>query len=196
MTRKQLAILVALFGLAALLFILGSRGTTPTTAAPPSLIEQARERQEPPKVRRTGPRPRPVAAYTKREGLHVDIPYLSGRRVREVPPAVFDDQFGAELSREELPEDEEYIVYEKLEVWTHAGRIFRIRKKLAHPMDIPTALGTSGFPLDLGMPVDATTEARWNHVWNQRRLRLLKSEGDPRLYVTIESLKYFPKELL
>jgi hypothetical protein len=163
---------------------------------PPSLIEQARELERAPAALRKGQDGRAIATYTKREGLHIDIPYLSGRRLAEVPPSAMADQLGAELSREELPEDEEHIVYEKAEIWIYDGRIYRIRKILAHSMDVATALGTSGFPLNLGRPIDATTEVRWNHVWNQRRLRLLKNQGDGRVYDVIDSVKFLPKELL
>jgi len=196
MNRRQTAFVVGLAGLLLVLVAL-SRGGNPTDLGEvPSLIEQARERETAPPER--GPRKsqRSVATYTKREGLHIDIPYLSGRQLSEVPRLAAKDQLGELVSSEELPEDEEHLVYEKAEVWTYEGRIYRLRKPLAHPMDMPTALGTSGFPLDLGRPIDATVEVRWNHVWNQRRLRLLKNQGDPRVYDVIDSVKFLPKELL
>jgi hypothetical protein len=194
--RRQIAILVALTGLMVVLVALVRGGDAPDRSEPPSLIKQAREAQPAAAARQGNPRKRPVAMYTKREGLHIDIPYLSGRRLAEVPPPAVADQLGELISREELPEDEEHLVYEKAEIWVYGGRIYRIRKILAHSMDVATALGTSGFPLDLGRPIDATVEVRWNHVWSQRRLRLLKNPGDGRRYDVIDSVKFLPKELL
>jgi hypothetical protein len=196
MDRRQTAIVVGLVGLVLVLVALSRGGDSVDRTEAPSLIEQARERQAEPAAVRRARGERPVATYTKREGLHIDIPYLSGRRLNEVPPAVVKDQLGELVSREELPEDEEHLVYEKAEIWIYDGRLYRIRKLLAHPMDMSTALGTSGFPLDLGVPIDATVEVRWNHVWNQRRLRLLKNQGDGRTYDVIDSVKFLPKELL
>jgi len=194
--RRQIAILLALTGLLLVLIALGRGGDAPARDEPPSLIEQAREVQASPVIRPGDRSQRPVATYTKREGLHIDIPYLSGRRLTEVAPRALADQLGAQLSREELPEDEEHLVYEKAEVWIYDGRIYRVRKILAHSMDMSTALGTSGFPLDLGRPIDATVEVRWNHVWNQRRLRLMKNPADGRTYNVIDVVKFLPKELL
>jgi hypothetical protein len=196
MDRRKIAIFVAFTGLLLVLVALAGGDDPSDRAEPPSLIEQAREAQTSPASATASSRNRPVATYIKREGLHIDIPYLSGRRLAEVPPPAAADQLGALVSREELPEDEEHLVYEKAEIWTYDGRIYRIRKILAHSMDIATALGTSGFPLDLGRPIDATVEVRWNHVWNQRRLRLLKNPGDGRTYDVIDSVKFLPKELL
>ena len=172
-------------------------GETPV----PSLIEQVEERQGsdsvaslPPVAARKGkPRQRP---YVKRTGLHIDIPWLGGRRLEEIPAEVVADQLGVEISREELPQDEVQVVFEKADLWLYDGRIYRVRKELAHPMDIPTALGTSGYPLDLGVPIDGTDEVRWNRAWNERRMRLLKSETTQGLYEVIDVWRFLPKEQL
>ncbi len=163
-----------------------------------SLIAQAEERSQGTTPRRLTASGRPLAAagYVKREGLHIDIPYLAGRRFEEIEAADLADQLGAELSRRELPRSEEHRVFEKAEIWLYDGRIFRIRKTLGHAMDIPTALGTSGFPLDLGRPIESTSEVRWNGTWSQRRIRLIKNEKDGRLYDTIDVSKFMPREML
>jgi len=132
--------------------------------------------------------------YQKRTGLHIDIPYLARRKLSELPGEVLEDQFGAQLRYEELPENERQVVFERAEVWTYDGRIYRIRKELEHPMDIPTSLGTSGFPLDLGPPIESTGELRWNSTWNMRRIRLVKSTDDERLYTIIDVAAFLPKE--
>jgi hypothetical protein len=164
-----------------------------------SLIEQADERVAADVERQAERQAKSEAisrrGYIKREGLHIDMPYLGGKRLDELTPDTLADQLGVEISREELPESEEHVVFDKAQVWTYDGRIYRVRKDLAHPMDIPTALGTSGFPLDLGQPVESANEARWNGVWRQRRVRLFKNEKDDRLYDTIEVWRFLPKEL-
>lgn len=190
MERRQLIIIGVLVGLG-LLLLLGLRACGGEGTEAPSLIRQAEQRAEfrvtEGPTRRTG--------YVKREGLHIDIPYLGGRRLEELAPGVIEDQLGEQLSRTEMLEAEEHVVFSKAEVWTHDGRIYRVRKQLAHPMDIPTALGTCGFPLDLGMPIDATTEIRWNQAWNQRRIRLVRNSSDHRLYDVIDVWRFLPKEL-
>ena len=190
MERRQLVIIGVLVGLG-LVLLLGMRACGGEGAEAPSLIRQADQRVE----HRAGDRPAIRRGYVKREGLHIDIPYLGGRRLAELGPTVLDDQLGARVSTTELPEAEEHIVFDKAEVWTHDGRIFRVRKQLAHPMDIPTALGTSGFPLDLGPPIDATNEVRWNRAWNQRRIRLIRNSSDHRVYDVIDVWRFLPKEL-
>ena len=164
-----------------------------------SLIEQADDRQavnaERAAQRQLVNQTRSKRGYVKREGLHIDMPYLGGRRLSELTPDTIADQFGVEISREPLPESEEHIVFDKADIWTYDGRIYRVRKDLAHPMDVPTALGTSGFPLDLGPPIESSNELRWNSTWKQRRIRLFKHKGDGRLYDTIEVWRFLPKEL-
>jgi hypothetical protein len=177
----------------------------PGEELPPSLIEQA-DQQEQAATQPLSPGQGPAstsgdpaapraARYVKPGGLHVDIPYLSGRRLADVPEDALLEQFGVEISRDLLPESEEHVVFEKLEIWLYDGRIYRIKKALAHPMDIPTALGTSGFPLDLGQPLEAANELRWMGEYSQKRIRLLKNKQDERLYDFIEVWKFFPKEL-
>jgi len=138
---------------------------------------------------------RAAGRYTKREGLHIDLPYLLGRRLGELEPEAIADQLGDELGRSQLPESEEMVQFSKADVWLYDGRLYRIRKRLAHPMDVPTALGTSGFPLRLGSSIETSNELRWNNVWSMRRIRLMKSEEDTRLYVQIDVVKFLPKEL-
>jgi hypothetical protein len=185
---------VGIGGLAAilLLFVVRDRGTV---ADSPSLIAQAEQREAQRLARGAAPLVRAARGYVKPEGLHIDVPYLSGRRIAEIPPDVIEDQLGALLLRTELPEGEEHLQFEKVDLWTYDGRIYRIRKNLTHPLDIPTALGTSGFPLDIGRPIDATMEVRWNRSWNQRRISLIRTAEDHRLYGQIEVWRFMPKEL-
>lgn len=133
--------------------------------------------------------------YAKREGLHIDVPYLAGRSWDQVDADAIADQLGVELSRESLGPGEEHVVYDKAEIWLYRDRIYRVYKPLVHPMDIPTALGTSGFPLSLGAPIDATREVRWNRAWGLRRLRLLKDSDGGRDFIALDAVKFLPSEL-
>ena len=67
----------------ALLILTGCGGEPP-----PSLIQQASEQAG------AG-----GTAYVKHEGLHVDIPYLMGKQLDGLPPAVIADQLGQEEGR-------------------------------------------------------------------------------------------------
>jgi len=169
----------------------------------PSLIEQAEEQEKaaartPPSAAPTAavpPSKEPVHGYVKRAGLHIDIPFLADRRFDSLSDDQIADQLGELVSRKELPENEVEIQFERAQVWLYDGRIYRVRKKLAHFMDIPTALGTSGFPLDLGPPIESSSELRWNFSWSMRRIRLERSQEDERLYRAIDVYAFLPKEL-
>ena len=169
----------------------------------PSLIEQA-EGQEKSSAKpspavvpssSSAPESAPGSGYVKRAGLHIDIPFLADKRLDSLSKEQTLDQLGVLISRKELPENEEEVLFDKTQVWLYDGRIYRVRKKLAHPMDVPTALGTSGFPLDLGPPIEASAELRWNFSWNMRRIRLERTRDDERLYRAIDVYAFLPKEL-
>lgn len=172
-------------------------------AGTPSLIEQAEDREQADAQAPSSVVPRgtsgsgsvPISGYMKRAGLHIDIPFLADRRLDSLSQTQTVDQLGVLISRKKLPENEEEVLFDKTQVWLYDGRIYRIRKKLAHPMDIPTALGTSGFPLDLGPPIEASSELRWNFSWSMRRIRLERTRDDERLYKAIDVYAFLPKEL-
>ncbi len=132
--------------------------------------------------------------YTKRPGLHIDLPFLAGKELARLDPEIVQDQLGVEISRTELGEGQEHVIMEKAEVWLLDGEMYRLRQQLAHPMDIPTALGVSGFPLDLGPPIEGANEVRWNRAWNMRRMRLERSKEEPRLYTHIDVWRFLPRE--
>ncbi len=135
-----------------------------------------------------------VNRYVKREGLHIDMPYLAGRELDLIEPDDVAEQMGVEVSREELGEAESHVVFEKAEIWMLDGTIYRVQAQLAHPMDIPTALGVSGFPLSLGTPIDGASVVRWNRKWGTRRIELTRMEEDRRLFIRIDVWKFLPRE--
>jgi hypothetical protein len=162
-----------------------------------SLIEEAdRKIADAPRALRPGePTTRPPAPrvpYKKRDGLHIDIPFLAGRRLADLEGEILLDQVGQEVEREDEA-GRTHITFERAELWVEDGKIYRVQKLLAHPMDVPTALGTSGFPLDLGQPISGVNEVRWNHAWNMRRVRLLRTAADPARYDTIDVWKTIPR---
>ncbi len=185
--------------------LLGACGRS--TDLPPSLIAQADQQAKSTEAKASPELGKPGSAvdagalgdartgYIKREGLHIDLPYLAGRNYAELSESVVQDQLGALVERSELPENEDRIVHRKAEIWLYDGRIYRIRKQLEHSMDLPTALGTSGFPLSLGAPIEASNELRWNNTWTMKRIRLMKAPNDERYYTTIEVYRFMPKEL-
>lgn len=174
-----------------------SAGCGSVVEEPPSLIEQARRKQTARAARAVanGAAERRVTAYVKRKGLHIDLPYLLGKDLARLDEEVIADQLGVEIRREELPESESHVVFERGDAWLYDGRIYRIRRELAHPMDIPTALGTSGFPLRLDGGIESASEVRWNNEWRCRRIRVIKSPSDPSVYTAIDAVRFFPKEL-
>jgi len=132
--------------------------------------------------------------YVKRQGLHLDAPYFAGRELASIEDSDVADQLGVEISREAVSEGETHIVFDKAEIWVLDGTIYRIRSQLAHTMDIPTALGVSGFPLSLGTPIDGARNVRWNRAWSTRRIELIRSEEDRRLFTHIDVYKFLPRE--
>lgn len=139
-----------------------------------------------------GPR---VSRYQKREGLHIDMPYWAGRTLAQVDAEVEAEQLGVEISREEVRPGEEHVVYDKAEIWIVDGTIYRIRQELAHPMDTPTALGVSGFPLSAGTPAEGLNLVRWSRTFGMRRIELQRSEQDRRLFTHIDVWKVLPQDL-
>jgi hypothetical protein len=135
-----------------------------------------------------------VNRYVKREGLHIDMPYLGGRELTQIDPDDVAEQLGVEISREEVGEGEVHVVFDKAEVWLLDGIVYRVHSALAHPMDIPTALGVSGFPLSLGTPIDGARNVRWNRQWGTRRIELTRSEEDRRLFTHIDVWEFLPRE--
>lgn len=161
-----------------------------------SLIQEADERS----ARGAGARDvakvqsRNASRYVKREGLHIDMPYLAGRELAQIEPEDIADQLGVQISKETLAEGELHIVFDKAEIWTLDGTIYRVRGELAHTMDIPTGLGVSGFPLSLSNPIDGARNVRWNRQWGTRRIELIRSKEDRRLFTHIDVWDFLPRE--
>ncbi len=120
------------------------------------------------------------------------MPHLAGADWASLAEDFIAAQLGEIQSREVLAGEQEHIIGQKAEVWLHRGRVYRVRKPLEHVMDIPTALGTSGFPLSLGTPQDGNGEIRWNRAWNMRWIKLKKTAEDPRRFDVIEVEAFSP----
>jgi len=155
----------------------------------PSLIEEAEVAREDTDV---------AAGYEKREGLLIDIPYLAGRRFDTLAPEVVADQLGAELERADVEgafAGTSEVRYEGgRTLGLYEGEIYYIAYPLEHPMDITTAMGVCGFPLQVPRCIDATLECRLVHHWGMRQISLIRSEKGADTYGEIRVWKFRPQE--
>ena len=159
-------------------------------AGAPSLIRQAQ------RDRSGGDDPAAaVRAYVKRDGLFVDVPFLAGRRLSVVPEAVLADQAGAFIEELSLGEGRVERRHERLVLRVWNDRIYEVVVTLPHPMDRSTALGVSGFPLDLGAGIDATNEWRVDNYWNLRRISLTRLADGSEQFVELRAHKWMANEL-
>ncbi|MCK6526357.1 hypothetical protein L6R50_01930 [Myxococcota bacterium] len=180
--RRAPAGVCALAAVAALAVAWGCGGAE-APAGRPSLIAQAE------KVRRERAPPK----YKKKEGLHVDVPYLAGREFASIDPQDIEEQLGPQRERAVLPDGQVVVRYEKAEIRLWRGRIFHIRYPFAAPMDRKTAYGVCGFPLDLGPAIEASKEVRVNNAWGMRRISLRRIAADAPQFDQIEVWKFEPK---
>jgi hypothetical protein len=155
--------------------------------ARPSLIEEA---QQDDRLDVKNPE------YTKTEGLHLDVPYLMGKRYDDLDPAVIADQLGAEISRQELPNwGEVEIEYGDRTVRLYRDEINYISYRLGHPMDMTTAMGVCGFPLRPPPSLPATVEERIVNYWNMRQISLMRTEPNSDVFDEIRVWKVRPQEV-
>ncbi len=135
-------------------------------------------------------------SYTKTEGLHIDVPYLMGKRYDDLDPAVIDDQLGTEISRQELPNwGEVEIEFGDRTVRLYRDEINYISYRLGHPMDMTTAMGVCGFPLRPPPSLPATVEERIVNYWNMRQISLMRTEPNGDLFEEIRVWKARPQEV-
>jgi len=153
----------------------------------PSLIEEAQERDTD-----SIKNPR----YEKREGLHVDVPYLMGKRYDSLDPELVADQLGAEVDRSNL----EYwgvveIEFPDRTVQLYRDEIFYISYRLPHAMDMTTAMGVCGFSLRQAPSLSATLEERIVNYWNMRQISLMRVEANSETFNEIRVWKLRPQEV-
>ncbi len=155
--------------------------------ARPSLIEEAQEQEG---LDLDAP------TYTKREGLHIDVPHLMGKRYDELDAEVIADQLGAELSREELPNwGAVKIEFADRTVKLYRDEVYYIAYRLPHAMDMTTAMGVCGFPLRPPPSLSATVEERIVNYWNMRQISLMRTEPNSELFDEIRVWKLRPQEV-
>jgi hypothetical protein len=151
------------------------------------LIEAQQERRE---------RTEGASSYTKREGLHIDIPYLAGHDWDSLDPEIIADQLGTETDRRDLGVwDIVEIEFGDRTVQLYDGKIQYIAYRFAEPMDLATAMGVCGFPLRVPNRIDASNECRIIHHWGMRQISLIRVERDQDLYSEIRVWKFRPQEL-
>ena len=181
--RFQRSLFAALTALLCTPTIIGCGGDN----ARPSLIEEAQQNET---LDLDAP------TYVKREGLHIDAPYLMGKRYDELDAVVIADQFGSELSREDLPTwGEVEIAFPDRTVKLYRDEIYYISYRLPHAMDLTTAMGVSGFPLRPPPSLSATVEERIVNYWNMRQISLMRTEPGSELFDEIRIWKLRPQEV-
>jgi hypothetical protein len=153
----------------------------------PSLIQEAEEQREA-ETRDDG--------YVKREGLHIDMPYLSGKRYDILPAELVADQLGEEVERRTLGHWEATeIDFGDKQVRLIDGEIYYLSYSFDAPMDLTTALGVSGFPLRVPAALEATLECRLIHHWGLRQISLMRTGADADTFQEIRVWKYRPQEV-
>lgn len=153
----------------------------------PSLIQEAEEQREQ-EVRDDG--------YVKRDGLHIDMPYLSGKRYDTLPAELVADQLGEELERRTLDHWEATeIDFGNKQLRLIDGDIYYLSYSFEAPMDLTTALGVSGFPLRVPAALEATLECRLIHHWGLRQISLMRTAADADTFQEIRVWKYRPQEV-
>jgi hypothetical protein len=135
------------------------------------------------------------SGYEKREGLHIDIPYLAGQRFEALDPAVVADQLGEEQARRDgaFPGTTE-IDYGTRTVGVYEGEVFYVSAQLEYAMDITTAMGVCGFPVQVPRCIEATNECRLVHHWGMRQVSLMREEDNSDRYAEIRVWKFLPRE--
>jgi len=155
--------------------------------ARPSLIENAQNQSD---NLLAGP------TYEKRDGLHIDAPYLMGKRYDTLDPEVVADQLGTEVRREAL---EHFgvveIEFETRSIRLYRDEIFYVEYRLEGPMDMTTAMGVSGFPIRLPPSLPATLEERIVNYWNMRQISLMRVEPNADMFDEIRIWKLRPQEV-
>ena len=155
--------------------------------ARPSLIEDAQRQSD---SLLGGP------TYEKREGLHLDAPYLMGKRYDSLDPEVVADQLGTEVRRESLEHwGVVEIEFETRSIRLYADEIYYVEYRLEAPMDMTTAMGVCGFPTRLPPSLPATLEERIVNYWSMRQISLMRIEPDAGIFDEIRIWKLRPQEV-
>ncbi len=153
----------------------------------PSLIQEAEEAREQ-EVEDDG--------YVKRDGLHIDIPYLAGKRYDTLPAELVADQLGEEVERRTLEHfGATEIDFGGKQVRLIDGEIYYLSYTFEAPMDLTTALGVSGFPLRVPAALEATLECRLIHHWGLRQISLIRTGANEDTFQEIRAWKYRPQEV-
>ncbi len=179
-SSSSLILSVSLF----LPLVLGGCGDGGSLSSRPSLVAQAQKQKT----------ARAATRYQRKEGLHIDMPYLLGREYAVLEPEIIAEQLGALKSREVLADEQVILSFDKTTVSLWKGRIASIQYPFPDPLDRKTAYGVCGFPLDMGPPLEATLETRVNHYWGMRRISLMRTAPQSQKYKEIKVWKLFPME--
>lgn len=134
------------------------------------------------------------AAYTRAEGVLVDVRYLAGKSYDEVRDVVAD-QLGPLQSSGDVPGDGgKEMIFERATLRLADGRIIRVRVPIEPPLRRTAALAVTGFPPASGRYVTLHREYRLNHEWGFRRIRLMRENRSSELINVVDAWLRVPGE--
>ena len=134
------------------------------------------------------------AAYTRAEGVYVDVLYLGGRSWDEVRGEA-SIQLGdiQEVNDLGVLDGTEYVM-ERGRVKVKDGTIYLIHVDLPRPMRQAAALYAVGLPGDIDRPYNLTSEVRLRWHSGFDRVRLGREGRDTDMVIWVEALKFDPRD--
>lgn len=134
------------------------------------------------------------AAYTKEEGVYIDVRYLGGRSYTAIRDEVLN-QLGAVLEEKPLSELEgSEIRFERGTLRVVSDTIYMLDLPLPAPVRRTEALSLLGFPPATRDYILTTLEFRLTNVWGFRRLRFFRTERDGEQIDRVQAWRFVPME--
>ena len=134
-------------------------------------------------------------AYSKPDGVYVDIHWLGGRRYDDVIGEV-ELQLGPLHERKVLDarRGEEWV-YERGDVRVIRGVIYMVRVQLPEPLTRSEALLVTGFSIYADHWRETHREYRLSNSFDFERFRLMRHDQDKDRVVTVEAWKQSPDKV-
>ncbi len=134
-------------------------------------------------------------AYSKPEGVYVDIRWLGGRRYTDIAEEL-EEQLGALVSRTELDSRRgEELSYERGDVRVVRGVVYMLRVQLPEPLTRTDALLATGFTIYADHWRETHREFRLSHSFEFERFRLRRHDERRDRVVSVEAWKRSPEDI-
>jgi hypothetical protein len=134
-------------------------------------------------------------AYSKPEGVYVDIHWLGGRRFDDVAIEL-EQQLGELHERKALDARRgEELVYERGDVRVIRGVVYMIRVQLPEPLTRTEALLVTGFTIYADHWRETHREFRLSYSFDFERFRLMRDAEDNDRVVSVEAWKLSPDKV-